>query len=114
MTARAASSIGPAFYARSGKHYLDEGTGFATSCRRCKRDIAAPHKFQGRIIWCLYCGMAEDHVPMIEVPFGLEYANGITAEECAAIDRALNSGEDIDKWFERRARKLGQIWGRIG
>lgn len=101
----------PAFFGIRGTDAAARGEGFGTCCGKCGREISAPHRVRGRLVWCLYCGMAEGHVPMIELPWPMEFTFGITWDECRAIDTALRTGgaADADAWCYARALERRQI-----
>jgi hypothetical protein len=109
MTEATTLPTAPAFYAHKGDHYLRSGEGFGATCARCHRAVSAPHKFQGAVIWCIYCGFEVRHVPEVEVPFGLENEFGITAEECRLIRDTLAKGGDVHAVLEARSDRLGQL-----
>lgn len=98
--------FGPQFFAHSGRGSVLTGEGFGCNCEICAREISAPHRFQGAVVWCLYCGMERGLVPLIEVPGGLEYLNGITREECKMV---LANVERLDEWATQRSYDLGHV-----
>ena len=96
--------FGPQFFANNSLGSIMAGGGFGCSCKICGRKIAAPHKFQGAVVWCLYCGMERGFVPLVEIPGGLEYSNGITREECDMVSANVAR---LDEWAMDRAHDLG-------
>ena len=99
-------AFGPAFFSISGTRSLDWGEGFGCTCAICGRAISAPHRFQGSVIWCLYCGMERGLVPAVEAPGGLEFASGITREEAVSIAQNVHR---LDDWAIERDRALGRL-----
>ena len=81
MTRRAtvtALNRSPAFFALLGDCCLRDGTGFGCYCARCNRAVSAPHEYQGRVVWCIYCALDAGHLPAVEIedwpgasPYGL-------------------------------------------
>lgn len=98
----------PAFFAHQGKAAVERGEGFGCQCAICQRDIAAPHSFQGRVIWCIYCGMERGRVCPVETPWGYRWSFGISAGECAEDRAALEAGR-FDEMAEARARRYGKL-----
>lgn len=101
----------PDFFGINGDLAVREGAGFGCSCARCGRDISAPFGYERRLIWCLYCGLEEGHVPGIESPFPHRFTFGVTIEECIEDKQALNRGgiAALDAVQEARARRHGKI-----
>ena len=98
----------PDFFAHRGAGGVIEGKGFGCSCAKCARDVSAPFGYERSLIWCLYCGMEEGHVPMVEQPFGYRYSFGVTREECNEDKKALNDGNFEEVAFAR-AKREGRI-----
>lgn len=98
----------PVFFAHQGRAAVATGDGYGCQCAICGRDIAAPHNFQGRVIWCLYCGIARGLVPMVEHPWGHRWWFGVTADECIE-DRAAIAAGNFEQVAEARARRNGQV-----
>ncbi len=81
-------SSSPDFYAHGGDAAVLLGEGFGCLCAKCKRDIAAPFGFEGMVIWCLYCGIDEGHIPAVESPWGHHrFTFGVTREEALEVGR---------------------------
>lgn len=99
----------PDFFAHGGRDAVARGEGFGCDCEVCGRQVSAPHEFQGGLIWCLYCGMSEGAVPLLEHPWGHKYSFGITGVENAQDIIALEAGLH-DEMAEDRARKNGQVY----
>lgn len=102
------ASSHPDFFAHSGRSAVKHGEAFGCNCAKCGRDVSAPFGFEGKMIWCLYCGMEFGLVPEIENPWGGIYTFGVTRDECIEDFAALDRG-DIDDVQERRARKAGRV-----
>lgn len=98
--------FGPEFFAFSGDHAVQSGEGFGCECAVCGRAISAPHRFQGGVIWCLYCGFERGRVPLVDVPGGFEFTCGVTREEAASI--AVNLGR-LDEWAMERGLRHGRL-----
>lgn len=98
--------FGPEFFALSGAGAVDSGEGFGCECAVCGRSISAPHRFQGRVVWCLYCGLERGLVPLVEVPGGLEFTSGVTREEAASIGE---NATRLDEWAIERDRAHGRL-----
>lgn len=98
----------PDFFAMSGRDPVSYGIAFGCTCARCHRDVSAPFGLEGKLIWCLYCGMECGFVPIIETEFGHRYDFGITREECVEDRRALADGRYYEM-AEARARREGRI-----
>lgn len=102
----------PDFFAHSGDAAVIDGEGFGCTCGRCGMGISAPFGFEGKLIWCLYCGIDAGMVAAIDSPWPAHrYSFGVTLaesrEELAVLDRG--GGDAFDKLMERRARKLGRV-----
>lgn len=98
----------PDFFAHQGRQPVRFGIGFGCNCARCGREVSAPFGYERALIWCLYCGMDEGHVPLVELPFGSKHGFGLTRDECIEIEASLERG-DCDEAAERRARREGRI-----
>lgn len=108
MTAR--STFGPQFFGITGRSSVKTGAAFGCDCAICGREISAPMNMQGATVWCLYCGMERGHVPMVEIPLGIEFSFGITKAECEMITAWCKNGDDLDAKLIERAETLGQVW----
>lgn len=112
MTLRLVHSM-PDFFSFGGEFTIKNGVAFGCLCGKCERAIAAPFGYEGKLIWCLYCGMEEGFVPAVEQPFAHEYLFGVTREECLEDQAALARG-DFEQHCERRARRLGRVIDLFG
>ena len=75
-------------------------------CGKGKREIPGPFGYEGKLIWCLYCGMEAGFVPMVELPGGCEFGCGITREECLMIEQNIDR---LDEWAREREYELGHV-----
>lgn len=98
----------PDFFAINGDLAVRLGQGFGCECANCGRKISAPHGYERKLVWCLYCGMKEGHVPMIEPAWGFRWQFGVTREECVE-DRASLERGSLYEDTEARARREGRV-----
>ena len=100
----------PDFFGMRGDDAVQLGQGFGCRCARCDREISAPFGYERKLIWCLYCGMAAGHVPMIDQVWGHRFPFGVTGDECREEHRWLRSapGTFFEK-CEARARREGRV-----
>lgn len=103
----------PDFFAHQGRQPVREGLGFGCNCARCGRAVSAPFGYEGKLIWCLYCGMDAGHVPLVELPFGSKSDFGLTRDECIEIAASLERG-DYHETSERRACSEGRVFDLFG
>ncbi|PWJ81573.1 hypothetical protein C7441_110105 [Pseudaminobacter salicylatoxidans] len=106
----------PEFFAHSGHAAVERGEGFGCFCAECDRELSAPFGFEGRLIWCLYCGMEKGYVVAIENPFGHHrWTFGVSREEAAEEREWIKGGPDhFEKMAEARARKIGHVINLFG
>jgi hypothetical protein len=103
-------SISPDFFAQSGRGAILERIGFGCCCGKCNRAISAPFGYEKKLVWCLYCGMEEGYVPMVETCWGHRYTFGVTREECLEEFAWLERGaEYFHQQVEARTRRYGQV-----
>lgn len=99
----------PEFYAYLGRAPVRRGEGFGCFCSKCGRDVAAPFGFEGREIWCLYCGIEADHIVLIETPYcHHRFTFGITRDE-AIEEREAEARGEFYVATEARARRLERL-----
>lgn len=103
----------PDFYAHDGNAAVERGEGFGCDCARCGRKVAAPFEYQGKLIWCLYCGMEAGHVPLVESEWSHRWTFGVTREECIEDRKALERGE-YDEMARARADRYGRVIDFLG
>ncbi|MFN4168113.1 MAG: hypothetical protein ACK4HD_07395 [Pannonibacter phragmitetus] len=103
----------PDFFAHQGRWPVREGLGFGCNCAKCGREVSAPFGYEGKLIWCLYCGMYAGHVPLVELPFGSKTGFGLTRDECIEIAASLECG-GYHEASERRARREGRVFDLFG
>lgn len=101
------ASSSPEFFAIHGKGAVLEGVGFGCQCAKCDCEISAPFGYEAKLVWCLYCGMAEGYVVMVEIPCASHrWTFGVTREECHEDWAALRAGSFYEM-CERRSHDLG-------
>lgn len=105
----------PDFFGHNRDGSVENGQAYGCTCRHCGRETQAPITMQGAQVWCLYCGMKEGFVPMVEIQMGLEFTFGQTLDECRMVRKWCDDpNTDLDKMLYERAERLGHVLFTIG
>lgn len=98
----------PDFFGHDGRTAVSDGEAFGCNCAKCGREVSAPFGYEGKLIWCLYCGMDGGFVPAVESPWPSLFSFGVTRDECIEDHAALARG-DFDDTREQRAIAAGKV-----